>query len=190
MVSKHIDSIISNRAIINEGNLSGIIIGPDALLDELKNKSLYQAYISNSNLSYARISGSMSNSHLTKVDLTRSILDRCVLFESYISECDFSHSKLVVAMNDSTCEDSNFSGARFSSGSVGLEYGGRRVKFINCNFTSTVFDKVEFRASKFIDCIFTEAKFKKCDFRGVKFEGGILPSVMQFENMDVPKQFI
>lgn len=88
------------------------------------------------------------------------------------------------------CEASHFVKAKFVAGSSGIEYGGCRVRFVDCDFTGAVFDRVEFRATKFINCTFTDAKFKKCDFRGVKFEGGILPIIAQFENMDIPSQFI
>lgn len=93
-------------------------------------------------------------------------------------------------MDDAVCEASHFVKAKFVAGSSGIEYGGRRVRFVDCDFTCAVFDRVEFRATKYINCTFTDAKFKKCDFRGLKFEGGILPIITQFENMDIPSQFI
>lgn len=185
-VSMHIDSIVSNRASIEHADLSGISIGPDALLNELKNKSLYRAIVKDSNLSHARISGSMSNSLFVRVDLTKSNLDGCVLLESHIVDCNLSESKLILKMDDTICENSNFSGARIGSGSSGVEYGGRRVKFINCNFTDVIFNRVELRASKFINCNFNGAKFINCDLRGVKVEGGTMPLISQFEKMDPP----
>lgn len=185
-VSMHISSIISNRANIECADLSGISIGPDALLNELKNKSLYGAVVRDSNLSHASISGSMSNSLFVRVDLSKSNLDRCILLESRIVDCNLSQSRLILKMDDTICENSNFSRARIGSGGSGVEYGGRRVKFINCNFTDVIFNRVEFRASKFINCNFNGAKFINCDLRGVKVEGGTIPLISQFEKMDPP----
>ena len=181
-----IQSICSDRASIDGADLAGLSIGPDAVLSEFKNKSLYHSNISNSNLSYANISGGMSNSSFVNVIFIKSHLDRCILLECTVVNCDFSHSRLVAKMDDTVCENSNFTGAKFGAGSTGLEYGGRRVKFINCDFSGAVFNKVEFRASKFINCSFSGARFINCDLRGVKFDGEVMPSASQFEKMDVP----
>jgi uncharacterized protein YjbI with pentapeptide repeats len=185
-ISKYINSIVNNEPDIVGADLSGIIIGPDAFIYELKSKSLYKSRIINSNLSYAKISGSMCDSSLIKVNLTKSNLDRCVMLDCSIADCDFSYAKLVVKMDDTLCENTNFSGAKIGAGSLGIEYGGRRVKFINCDFTNTLFNRVEFRASKFMNCNFSGSKFINCDLRGIKIEGGIKPLEPQFEKMDVP----
>ena len=73
-----------------------------------------------------------------------------------------------------------------TGGKSGIEYGGRRVKFVGCDFSDATFKGVEFRASRFIDCIFYGTSFSACDFRGVKAEGGVMPNASQFEKMDVP----
>lgn len=189
-VSNYIDLIMLGRAVICDIDLSGITIGPFAVVEKLRNTNLFESKINNSNLSFSKISGSISNSYLSHVNFQRSYLDGCSLFETKIKNCNFNKSKLVVNMDDAECEESCFVEAKFIGSSYGLEYGGRRVKFINCDFTGTIFDKVEFRASRFVNCIFTDTKFKRCDFRGVKFEGDILPSASQFENMDIPIQLV
>lgn len=187
-VSNYIDLIMAGRAVISDIDLSGITIGPFAVVEKLRNTNLFESKINNSNLSFSRISGSISNSYLSHVSFERSYLDGCLLFETKIKNCNFNKSKLVVNMDDAECEESCFVEAKFTGSSSGIEYGGRRVKFINCDFTGAIFDKVEFRASRFVNCIFTDTKFKRCDFRGVKFEGDILPSASQFENMNTPIQ--
>lgn len=189
-ISDTINAIIAGRPVISDIDLSGIIIGPFAVLSELKAVNLFESKISHADLSFAKITGSINNSILSKVNFENVCLDRGLLCKAEITNCNFSKSNLIVNMDDTVCESSSFVKAKFAGGSSGIEYGGRRVKFVNCDFTGAVFDKVEFRASKFIDCIFTDAKFKKCDFRGVTFEGGVLPLADQFENMDVPAQFV
>lgn len=189
-IADSINSIVAGQPIISDIDLSGIIIGPFAVLNELKTVNLFESKISNSDLSYSKISGSINKSILMNVNFEGSLLDRALLCKAEIKNCVFSNSKLVINMDDTICETTHFVKTRFVAGSSGMEYGGRRVKFINCDFTNAVFDRVEFRASKFINCVFTDAKFKKCDFRGVKFEGGVLPLATQFENMDIPAQCI
>lgn len=189
-ISTHLESICSNRAEIEDTDLSGITIGPDAILDILKSKNLYQATIKNSNLSHSKISGSMSNVVFNHVDLSCSNLDRCVMVESRFLECNFSHAKLIAKLNDSIFENTDFSFSKITGGTLGLEYGGRRVKFISCCFNGAVFNRVEFRASRFLNCNFSGAKFINCDFRGVKAEGEILPSKSQFEKMEIPDWFL
>ncbi|PQK96001.1 pentapeptide repeat-containing protein [Pantoea ananatis] len=141
-------------------------------------------------MSYSKVSGSINNSILTNVDFENACLDSALLCKAEIKRCDFQKSKPVINVDDAVCEASHFVKAKFVAGSSGIEYGGRRVRFVDCDFTGTVFDRVEFRATKYINCTFTDAKLKKCDFRGVKFEGGILPITTQFENMYIPSQFI
>jgi uncharacterized protein YjbI with pentapeptide repeats len=189
-ITKCVSSIVAGRPNIHDIDLSGIIIGPFAILSALKSVNLFGSNINNTNLSFSKISGSINNSLLSNVNFESSHLDRALLCNTQIKNCNFSKSKLIVNMDDAVCETSCFIKAKFGAGSSGVEYGGRRVKFINCDFTDAVFDRVEFRASKFINCIFTNAIFKKCDFRGIIFEGGVLPLASQFEKMDTPAQFI
>jgi uncharacterized protein YjbI with pentapeptide repeats len=181
-----IDAIASNRAVISDADLAGIVIGQNASLVELKSKSLYKSDVRSVNLSFAKISGSMSNSVFIDVNFYEANLDRCVILESRIEKCDFSCARLIVKMDDSIIESSVFVGSKFNGGTAGLEYGGRRVKFFYCNFKNAVFNKVEFRASRFLHCNFSETKFIGCDFRGVQVEGGAPPLASQFEKMDVP----
>ncbi|WOS40426.1 pentapeptide repeat-containing protein [Xanthomonas rydalmerensis] len=183
-----IDSITAGRPIISDADLSGITIGPFAVLEQLKTANLFESRISDTDLSYSKLSGSANNSFFMRVSLENASLNRVILCRSEIINCSFSRSKLVINMDDTICEKTAFVKARFAGGSYGMEYGGRRVKFIDCDFTDAVFDRVEFRASTFINCIFADAKFRKCDFRGARFEAGVLPLATQFENMDIPAQ--
>lgn len=178
--------IAQGNAVISGVDLAGISIGADSTLPELLHKDLFRSSITDSCLRYARISGGMSESLLDTVDFSHAILDRCVMLDCRITSCNFSAAKLVVKMNDTICEDCCFTHVKMGAGSLGLEYGGRRVRFIGCDFSDAVFNRVEFRASSFINCIFNRTRFIKCDFRGVKAEGGILPVAGQFELMDIP----
>ncbi|MCW0367158.1 hypothetical protein NB699_002141 [Xanthomonas sacchari] len=183
-----IDSIVAGRPIIRDADLSGITIGPFAILEQLKTANLFESRISNTDLSYSKISGSANDSSFMNVSFESASLNGALLCRSEIKNCNFSKSKLAINMDDAICEKTDFVKARFAGGSCGVEYGGRRVKFMDCDFTGAVFERVEFRASTFINCIFADAKFKKCDLRGARFEAGVLPLAAQFEDMDIPSQ--
>lgn len=189
-VADSIRAIAAGRPIISNADLSGIIIGPFAMVNELKAANLFASTIVTSDLSYSKISGGANDSAFTDTDFRHAHLDGVLLRNAAISACNFSSSKLLLNMDDATCKNSQFVKARFVAGSSGMEYGGRRVTFITCDFTGAVFDRVEFRASTFINCNFTDAQFKQCDFRGVTLEGGTLPLATQFEKMDIPNMAV
>ena len=92
------------------------------------------------------------------------------------------------SFDDSVVENCNFEGSKFR-GKWMMGYGGRRVKFVNCNFNLTEFKQVEFRATEFINCSFVGAKFEKSLFCAVKFTSGA-PEEAQFEKSDVQRSFI
>lgn len=167
-------------------DMAGITIGKTGPLKELWNINLYQAKLVNADMSYADIACSLNEIALQRVILIDADLDRCLIRKAKIIECDFSASKLIVSLDDSIFEMCKFKGAAFLSGRAGAEYGGRRVKFIGCDFSGAIFKGVEFRASQFVDCLFDGAKFIECDFRGVKAKGGVLPVASQFEKMEAP----
>ncbi|WP_375377911.1 pentapeptide repeat-containing protein [Paenibacillus sp. MZ04-78.2] len=76
-------------------------------------------------------------------------------------------------MDDTRYHHCRFTGTQFI-GHGWLEFGGRRVKFYNCNFTNATFRRVELRAARFYDCIFDNTTFIKCELSGTKAEGGRL----------------
>lgn len=172
--------------LLSGTDLAGISIGVEGPIRDLWNLNLYQARISNSDMRFAEIACSMNESTLDYVQLAESHLDRCLFKRATIRNCDFSGARLIANLDDSVCEQCKFRHTLFSAGKTGSEYGGRRVRFIGCDFAGATFRRVEFRASQFIDCDFRDAKFIECDLRGVKVHGGFLPRPEQFEAMDVP----
>ena len=93
---------------------------------------------------------------------------------------------MVINADDTVFENCSFSEAKIGIKTYGYEYGGRRTKFYNCDFTGAEFKNVEFRASRFFNCNFIGTKFISCDLRGIKFEGNE-PDKEQFEKMEIPE---
>lgn len=171
--------------VLNDLDLAGITIGQEGPVKEFWNINLYRACLVDVDLRYASLAGSISEARLTRVCLAQATLDACTLIRAMVTQCDFSGAKLLLIADDAVFENCDFTGAAFKSRRSN-EFGGRRVRFSECNFTDAKFHRAEFRASRFVDCNFTNTKFVGCDFRGVKVEGSTTAFIDQFENMDPP----
>jgi uncharacterized protein YjbI with pentapeptide repeats len=166
-------------------DLAGISLG-NGPVQQLWNVNLYRAKLEDVDLSYSNLACSMNEAELQRVRLVGADLDRCLLRKARLFKCNFEGAKLVVSLDDSSCEECNFMRASFLGGKAGAEYGGRRVKFVSCDFTGAVFKGIELRATQFVNCSFERARFIQCDLRGVRVDGGSVPVASQFERMDVP----
>ncbi|EWH11452.1 hypothetical Protein KLA_15685 [Cellulophaga geojensis KL-A] len=185
-MSKVITKLTEKGAQISNTDLSGIVIDNKSPVEQLRKSYLFESKLLNVDLSYSTISGSANQSDWRKVILTKAKLDRCSINKSQIKECNFQEAKLVINADDTIFENCSFVNAKLGIGTYGYEYGGRRTKFYNCDFTDAVFRNQEFRASRFYNCNFTNTKFVNCDLRGIKIEGN-KPKDEQFEKMDVPQ---
>lgn len=178
--------LMQKGAVIKNIDLAGIIIASSSPIKQLQNAHLYQSNLNNVNMSHSFISCFADESLWNHADFSETKFDRCTMCKSNITECNFNKSKLVINADDTIFSDCNFTGAKIGIGTYGYEYGGRRTKFYNCNFTGTEFKSVEFRASKFYNCNFTRTRFISCDLRGIKFEGNA-PTIEQYERMKIPE---
>ena len=167
-------------------DLSGIIISSNSPIKQLQNAHLYLSKLNDVNMSHSFISCFADISSWNHVDFSNTKFDRCTMCKSTVTGCIFIKSKLVINADDAIFCDCNFTDAKIGIGTFGYEYGGRRTKFINCDFTGAIFKHVEFRASKFTNCIFTGARFISCDLRGIQFEGNE-PTIEQYERMKIPE---
>lgn len=172
-------------AVFSDLDLAGITIGQDGPVRELWNVNFYRACLVDVDLRYASLSGSISEARLTRVSLAHATLDSCGFRHAVVSQCDFSGTKLLLHTDDAVFENCDFAGAAFTSRRSN-EFGGRRVRFVGCNFTGATFHRAVFRASRFINCDLTNAKFFGCDLRGVKAEGSTTAFIEQFQAMVPP----
>lgn len=180
-------AIAAGSLVLKDADLAGIAIGGGGPVEALSRANLYRARVEDSVMDYADLACSMSESEFRRVEFQWSKFDRCVIGRSHFSECNFSGSRLVVNLDDTVAENCDFSRVVIAGGRAGHEYGGRRAKFLGCNFKDATFKSVEFRASQFVGCLFEGTKFIACDLRGVKVTDGRLPSGSQFEKMDIPQ---
>ena len=136
---------------------------------------LQNVQIEGVNFAWSEFSCSFNGCVFKNVNLSGSMFDSCRMHKSVFKGCDFSDARLRVVADAALFEECTFRGSQFLSRGAS-EYGGRRVQFVRCDFTSGVFRNVALRASRFVECLFPGAVFEQCDLRGVKFEGVILSS--------------
>lgn len=180
-----LSKITAGSAVLSGIDIAGISIGSGPV-EALRNANLYKARIESVDLSDSELSGSMNEVEMKNTRFLRASLDRCLIRNAHVADCDFSSAKLIVSLDDSVFERCVFHSAVFAGGKAGAEYGGRRVKFIHCDFGGASFKSIEFRATQFIDCNLSNVKFVGCDLRGTKVTGGQVPNARQFEKMDPP----
>ncbi|WP_337625176.1 pentapeptide repeat-containing protein [Phocaeicola sp.] len=168
-------------------DLSGIELGcSKSSVIQLRNAYLKQSKLAKINMSYSFIDCLIFESFLCNVDFFKAKFDTCLMSKSIFKECNFRKSKLVINADDAIFENCCFIDAKFGIITYGHEYGGRRTKFYDCDFTDAEFKNVEFRASRFYNCDFTRTRFISCDLRGAKFEGN-KPTIEQYERMKIPE---
>ncbi|MFT0212444.1 pentapeptide repeat-containing protein [Pseudomonas sp. F1_0610] len=186
-IQPHLAALASASPKLNCVDFSGIVIGPDSDLDTLRGLSLHQAQIKAVNFSHAVLATSFNHSCLEQVDFAYAQLDYCAFNQARIEKSSFLHAQILANMDDVVCVDCIFDSALFIAGMAGMEFGGRRATFINCDFTAAIFQAVAFRAARFIDCTFYKTQFVSCDLRGMKVQGGTALQPQQFKLMTVPK---
>jgi uncharacterized protein YjbI with pentapeptide repeats len=180
-----INQLTQHPIVLENADLAGIEISGRTPNLELRLINFYKAQLRHVDLKSALIACSMSESIMQDVDFSDATLSKCGMKKANITNCKFIKSKLTIVAHDAIFDNCNFTDAQFLCGKQGHEYGGRRVKFHNCNFTRSIFKHVEFRATLFSECLFESARFIGCDFRGTKSHNSDAV-VQQFENMDVP----
>lgn len=205
-IQRNLETMIKGQCSLSRVDLSGIELGPLASIEAMKWMNLYHARLNEVNLAYASLSGSMSGSRFSGVNFTQAILDRVTIMDSSMERCDYTEARVIANMDKSILTDCTFRRARLSAGAMGLEYGGRFVKFHQCEFTDAVFRRVEFRrcefvncrfdgvefieaslrTSKFVNCSFEGARFVRCDIKGMTMLEGSRAAANQFKGMKVP----
>ena len=170
-ISPILEQFAQSNIEMSHLDLSGIELGCKSSVIQLRKAYLKQSKVESS---------------LYNVDFFRTKFDSCLMDKSIFKECNFRKSKLVINADDAIFENCCFIDAKFGIITYGYEYGGRRTKFYNCDFTGAEFRNVEFRASKFYNCNFTRTRFISCDLRGIKFEGHE-PKIEQYEKMKIPE---
>ena len=162
-------------------DLRGIRLPDENFPADLWIAELQRADIEGIDFSYATVGANLGEAKLRNIRFDFAKLDRVNFSKARMECCSFKSANLIVRMNDTIVESTDFTAAKFGGTSSAQEFGGRRTTFVGCNFDGALFRRVEFRASKFTNCTFVNAKFEKSDLRGAKFAGSA-PEAAQFED--------
>lgn len=146
-----------------------VIVGLDGAPEELWWVDFINAEISNVEFENSKFSIRANSSKFQDVSFINCDFDRIELSKSYFKNCSFAGSKMVPSMNDAVFEDCNFSKAKLRGLNNG--YGGRRTRFVRCDFRDCVFDRIQFLAGRLIDCDISTLKIKQSDLRGTSHNG-------------------
>lgn len=151
-------------------DLKGLIIGIEGGPPQLFFKGIIGSTVANCDFSYGMSASKFTHSTFKNCVFHSVTFDTVYCGSTCFSECDFSSARLA----NPTLDDAVFEGCKFEltkfSGRRTKEKGGRRTKFIECNFSGAVFQYLSFRACSFHNCTFENTKFQKCILIGTKFE--------------------
>jgi len=161
-------------------DLGGISVGLDGPVKYLWDQHFIGKKISNVDLSSGRFSCGFGHSQLSNLNIGNAFFDNCQMHKSVITGCVFDNTDVRgISCDDSVFQKCSFRSAKLRSGIPLGGWGGKRVRFEDCDFTNATFRSVLFRASVFQGCVFENTHFHNCDMRGAKFFGGI-PDLNEF----------
>jgi len=156
---------------------SGVVVGLDGAPEPLMFADLIDAQLSNIEFERSKFSMSANRGTFRDVSFLRCHFDRVFMRQTSWQRCSFARSVMVPDMTDAVLEDCNFSGAKLRG--IAGEYGGRRTRFVRCDFRECVFDRVQFLASRFVDCDLSTLRIIKSDLRGTSHNGTPLQNVAE-----------
>jgi len=140
---------------------------------------LVDTSIQNIDLSFSHIDLAFARSRLRNVSFAQAVLDRVNLNKTILDDCVFRNAKLAVFLDDARVTRCDFTGALFRA-TRSDECGGRRTRFVDCQFDSAIFRRVQLRATRFEGCSFHNTQFIGSDLRGTRFDRGT-PEQGQFD---------
>jgi uncharacterized protein YjbI with pentapeptide repeats len=148
---------------------SRAIVGLDGAAEALLFANLLGAQLSNLEFDRCKFSMSTNGGTFRDVSFLRCHFDRIPMRHTLWQRCSFAGSVMVPDMTDAVFEDCNFAGAKLRG--IAGQYGGRRTRFVRCDFRDCVFDHVQFLAGRLVDCDVSTLRIIKSDLRGTSHNG-------------------
>jgi uncharacterized protein YjbI with pentapeptide repeats len=137
------------------------------------------------NLRDSHLGMNLHSTSCTRVDFSGAVLEECLIAKAHFSNCTFDRATLMFTFcDDALFENCSFVGSTIKRRAARSPTHGARVKFTNCNFSSSVWRYVYLKAAKFLDCNFESASFSHVDLQGAKFQNGS-PFEDQFDKFSV-----
>ena len=146
-----------------------VIVGLDGFSEGCGDASFVRKSMVNVRFERSNFSWSMMDSIFRKVDFVDCFFDRVWMTRTEWTDCRFDGSTMTPDLTDAVFEDCSFRGVRLKG--VAQEYGGRRTRFIGCDFSNAKFVGIKLLAARFLDCQMEGAQFVRCDLRGTIING-------------------
>jgi uncharacterized protein YjbI with pentapeptide repeats len=146
-----------------------VVVGLDGFTESCENSNFSKKSLVNVVFEKSQFSWSLRDSEFDKVDFIHCHFDRAWMTRTKWRDCRFDESTITPEVTDAVFERCSFRNLRFKG--VRQEYGGRRARFVNCDFTGSKFLSAKLLACRFIDCVMDQCEFIKCDLRGTIING-------------------
>jgi len=159
----------------SEGQLlvfENVVVGLDGAAPDCASADFIKKKMVAVRFERSQFSWKMTGSEFERVDFIGCDFDRVLMMKSRWRHCSFERSTLIPDFSDAIFEDCNFAGARLRG--LGQGYGGRRTRFIRCDFTACQLDRLQILAGRFEDCRLDGLQIVKCDLRGTLTNGQLL----------------
>ena len=153
---------------------SKAVVGLYGAPAELTFANLINAHLANLEFDRSKFSLSVSGGTFRDLSFLKCHFDRVNMRQSLWQHCSFAGTVMVPDMTDAVFEDCSFVGAKIRG--IAYKYGGRRTKFIRCDFRDCVFDHVQILAGRLIECDVSTLRIIKSDLRGTFHDGTLLQS--------------
>ncbi len=179
---RELRGLVKGRIIDDVADFKGISIGQNNSHPSLGSFSFAKCDLARCDFERASIASHFDGSKVSQVSFTRAKLIDCQMKRAIFKNCQFESARLAISCNDAAFRSCNFRDASWL-GSFSRSCGGRRVSFVECDFSGCSFKQIEFRATRFENCIFDGASFVWCELAHVKYQGNS-PAQSQIKEVD------
>ncbi len=146
-----------------------IIIGLDGAPSALRFADFIGAHLANLQFKHSKFSTNFTEGMFQNIEFTNCTFDRVLMIKSRWQKCSFINCGMIAEMTDAQFEDCSFTGTHFKG--IGKTYGGRRSRFLRCDFSDCVFHQVQFLAGRLVNCNLSRLRIVKSDLRGTFHNG-------------------
>lgn len=168
-------ALLDARRLVGPADLCGFPMISTLTPAEYQWKDLIGVFIKQIDMASCVITCAMGGAELVDVCLSNSQFRNCSMQRMKANRCSFAGAAIVNPwMEDARFEACSFTEAKLAGNlsDVGPHDCGRRVSFIDCDFSRAHFKRIGFAGATFINCRFTETMFESCRVFNWRFMDG------------------
>lgn len=150
-------------------DLRGLIVGLDGAPSFLNFKGLIRADLTDIDFSFSKMAVNFTEGTFLRLNFTQAKFDRALMSKASWNGSIFDSANICIDADDAVFVGCSFRKTKIRG--VAWQYGGRRTRFVKCDFTGASFIKTKFLACRFDECILDDVDFGDSDFRGAQING-------------------